>query len=185
MPEQSIAFLIVQLTLRVYRPFEECCAPIERRLSRGWMTGISEALNVRYSSGEDMEQSTHKAELPALPEEFVQHVWRHAAMAGTLVLVSLAIGVIGFRISEPHPGWIDSYLNAAMLLGGMGPIDAKELSPAGRVFEATYALYCGLVFVVVLAIMLKPFLSRVIRKLDAIHLLHTASLEEQTGSPQG
>jgi hypothetical protein len=129
-----------------------------------------------------MKQSTYNAELPELSEEFVQHVWRHAAMAGALIVVSLAIGVIGFRISEPHPGWIDSYLNAAMLLGGMGPIDAKELSPAGRIFEATYALYCGLVFVVVIAIILKPFLSRVIRRLDAIHMLHIrvpASPEKQ------
>jgi hypothetical protein len=129
-----------------------------------------------------MDQSTNDAELPEVSGEFVQRVWKHTAMAGAVIVVSLAIGVVGFQIFEPQPDWTDSYLNAAMLLGGMGPIDAKELSPVGKIFEATYALYCGIVLVGVMAIMLTPFLNRIIRKLDAIHILHAraaASSEKQ------
>jgi hypothetical protein len=59
-----------------------------------------------------------------------------------------------------------------MLLGGMGTVDAKELLTGAKIFEATYALYCGLAFVAVIGIMIAPFVNRVTRKLDAIHGLH-------------
>jgi hypothetical protein len=84
-----------------------------------------------------MDQSTDNIELPELAEEFRQHVWKHAAIAAAVILVSLGIGVIGFRLSKHDLSWTDCYLSAAMLLGGMGPMDIGKLSRAGKIFEAS------------------------------------------------
>src|SRR5437016_10279456 len=64
---------------------------------------------------------------------------RHAALAGLVVLVSLAAGMAGYAYFE-RLGWIDAFLNSAMLLGGMGPVDAPK-TPGGKLFAGCYALY--------------------------------------------
>src|SRR5881397_5056 len=71
---------------------------------------------------------------------------RHAALACAVVLVSLGAGMAGYAYFE-RLGWIDAFLNSAMLLGGMGPVDAPK-TPGGKLFAGCYALYAGLVFLV-------------------------------------
>lgn len=102
---------------------------------------------------------------PPLPlGRFALRLLGHAGGVGTLVAVSLAIGMAGYHAFE-HLSWLDSFLNAAMLLGGMGPVHNPETS-AGKLFAGLYALYCGLVVIVATGAFLVPVLHR------AIHLFH-------------
>ena len=80
-----------------------------------------------------------------------------------LIAVSLAIGMVGFKETEPTMTWLDSYLDAAMLLGGMGPVGELHTT-AGKFFGGTYALYAGLVVILVTAIMLAPVVHRVMHR---------------------
>jgi hypothetical protein len=79
-----------------------------------------------------------------------------------VVLGSLAIGIAGYERFE-RLSLTDAFLNAAMLLGGMGPVD-RPGTQAGKVFAGIYALYAGLVFLVVAGIMLGPVLHRLMHK---------------------
>jgi hypothetical protein len=86
----------------------------------------------------------------------------HAALAGGLVVISLGVGILGYSHFE-HLPWLDGFLNAAMLLGGMGPVDAPH-SDGGKLFAGLYALYGGLVFIVTAALMFTPILHRVLHR---------------------
>jgi hypothetical protein len=85
---------------------------------------------------------------------------KYGAYAGALLAVSLAIGVAGFHWLAGQSG-LDALLNAAMLLGGMGPVGAIDSTP-GKLFAAGFALYAGLVFVVVTGLLLAPVFHRVL-----------------------
>ena len=74
---------------------------------------------------------------------------------------SLAIGILGYHVFEGLP-WIDALLNAAMLLGGMGPVNELHTT-AGKLFASFYALYCGVIFLVVAGILLTPIIHRFIQ----------------------
>jgi hypothetical protein len=67
----------------------------------------------------------------------------------------------GYKHFE-HMEWKDVYLNAAMLLGGMGPVGTISTA-SGKIFAGTYALYAGLVVVAVIAIMIEPVAHKVLR----------------------
>jgi len=103
-------------------------------------------------------ESKHHRPVPT--RHFLWRLSRHAGAAGTLVGLSLGGGMAGY-IHFEQLAWRDAFLNAAMLLGGMGPVNAP-LSPAGKLFAGAYALYAGLVFLVVLAILLTPVVHRVL-----------------------
>lgn len=59
---------------------------------------------------------------------------------------------------------VDAFLNASMILGGMGPVKTQGLSEAGKVFAGLYALYSGLVFIAVMGLMLAPVIHRVLHR---------------------
>ena len=59
--------------------------------------------------------------------------------------------------------WVDAFLNSAMLLGGMGPVDPPQTT-AGKVFAGLYALYAGLVFIITAALVVTPVLHRLIHR---------------------
>jgi hypothetical protein len=84
------------------------------------------------------------------------------------VVVSLGAGMIGYHGLE-RLSWLDAFLNAAMLLGGMGPVNAPA-TEGGKVFAGLYALYCGLVVLIVAGIILAPVAHRI---------LHRFHLEEE------
>jgi hypothetical protein len=71
---------------------------------------------------------------------------------------SLVIGVLGYHVFESLP-WIDSLLNASMILGGMGPVNELHTT-AGKLFASFYAIYCGVIFLVVAGIILAPVIHR-------------------------
>jgi len=105
------------------------------------------------------EPKTH----PPIPRKrFVRRVLLHGATAIALVLVSLMLGMAGYEYFEQLP-WRDAFLNSAMLLGGMGPVNAPQTN-GGKLFAGLYALYAGLVFLVSAALILTPIVHRVMHK---------------------
>jgi hypothetical protein len=80
------------------------------------------------------------------------------------VIVVDAIGTTGYHWLGSLR-WVDAFLNASMILGGMGPVDHMETTPA-KVFAAMYALFSGLVFVALMGLVLAPWLHRM------IHVIH-------------
>jgi hypothetical protein len=93
---------------------------------------------------------------------FAGRLATHVALATALLAASLGIGMVGYHLLERLP-WLDAFLNAAMLLGGMGPIDAPHTA-GGKLFAGLYALYAGLVFVVTAALLFTPVLHRLLHR---------------------
>jgi hypothetical protein len=99
------------------------------------------------------------------PLSRVRFLWRlsiHAAGAAGLLLGSIFIGMAGYSYFE-NLAWRDAFLNSAMLLGGMGPVDAPK-TDSGKIFAGLYALYAGLVFIVVAGLVFAPVLHRLLHK---------------------
>ena len=90
-------------------------------------------------------------------------VANHLAFALGVIAVSLGAGVLGYH-DIAHFTWIDSLLNASMILGGMGPVGNLE-GDAAKVFASVYALFSGIVFIAVLGMLLAPFVHRIMHKL--------------------
>jgi hypothetical protein len=108
--------------------------------------------------------------VPPIPlAKFAVRMLLHAAVALSIVGVSLAAGIFGYMHWESLP-LLDAFLNAAMLLGGMGPIKT-DLSDPGKLFAGIYALYSGLVFIAVMSVVLAPAIHRL------LHTLHWAERE--------
>lgn len=100
---------------------------------------------------------------PLLPRDrFLRRFWGHVAAAVGLLILSLLIGMAGYGYFENLP-WRDGFLNAAMLLGGMGPVDPPK-TDGGKLFAGLYALYSGLVFLVAAGVVLAPVLHRLLHK---------------------
>jgi hypothetical protein len=96
---------------------------------------------------------------------FVGRMLRHASVAGAIVLLSLLAGMVGYHFFERLP-WIDSFLNAAMLLGGMGPVESPTTT-GGKLFAGAYALYAGLVFLVAAGVIFTPVMHRILHQFHA------------------
>jgi len=86
----------------------------------------------------------------------------HFAAALALLLASLMLGMAGYEYFEQLP-WRDAFLNSAMLLGGMGPVDAP-LTDGGKLFAGLYALYAGLIFLIAVGLVFAPVVHRVMHK---------------------
>src|SRR3990172_228535 len=106
---------------------------------------------------------------------FAARVLRHAALAAALLLASLGVGVVGY-MTLAHLGFVDAFLNAAMILGGMGPVDALP-TDAAKVFAGLYAIYSGVFFLVIAGLILAPFLPRV------LHVLNLDTDDEDEARP--
>ena len=103
---------------------------------------------------------------PLLPRHrFWQRVTRHGLLSFAIVAGSLLIGTIGYCAAAGLP-WIDALLNASMILTGMGPV-ATLTTTGAKLFAAAFALYSGLVFVTVSAIVVAPFAHRILHQLHA------------------
>ncbi|MEO8276173.1 MAG: hypothetical protein ABI639_08125 [Thermoanaerobaculia bacterium] len=100
---------------------------------------------------------------PLLPARlFRRRLFRHFVVATALVVASLGLGMAIYMHFE-HLGLLDAFLNAAMILGGMGPIEQPQ-SAGGKFFAGIYALYSGLVFLIAAGLVLAPILQRVMHR---------------------
>ena len=104
----------------------------------------------------------HRSHPPLSRRRFVARLLRHCAAAAVLLALSLALGMAGYEHFERLPSR-DAFLNAAMLLGGMGPVN-NPTTPDGKLFAGWYALYAGLVFIVTATLMLAPVLHRMLHR---------------------
>ena len=107
-----------------------------------------------------MYESRTQAPLPRAG--FARRLLLHVFVAAGLLLTSLGAGMAGYAYFE-HLSLLDAFLNSAMLLGGMGPVNAP-VTPAGKLFAGLYALYAGLVFIVTAALIFTPIVHRVLHK---------------------
>ncbi len=100
---------------------------------------------------------------PLLPQPaFYARVARSLALAFAVVMCSLGIGMTGYHGFEGLP-WLDAFLNAAMILSGMGPVTPVQTT-AGKVFAGCYALFSGLALVTTLAVIFAPLFHRFLHK---------------------
>ena len=112
----------------------------------------------------------HRSQPPISHRAFVLRLVRSALAGAGLVTGSLLLGMLGYHQFESL-SWVDAFLNASMLLGGMGPVGAFTTASA-KLFATFFALYAGLVFLAVAGVLLAPVVHR---------LLHTFHLEKDRG----
>lgn len=93
---------------------------------------------------------------------FVRRVIYSLLLAFCIVSVALAIGVLGYH-SYAGLSWLDSILNASMILTGMGPV-AIMSTTAAKLFASAYALFSGVVFLSAVALVLSPIFHRILHK---------------------
>ena len=120
------------------------------------------------------EHRTHRLLSPA---EFLKRVGWHGLVAFGVMAFGLGIGVLGYH-RVGHLSWIDSLLNASMILGGMGPI-APIQTPGGKFFAGCYALFSGLLILSVAGIIFAPIAHRLMHKFH-LQTEETKSRPEKT-----
>lgn len=94
---------------------------------------------------------------------FAHRLLQHFFIAMAILAGSLGIGILGYHVFAGF-AWIDSLLNAAMLLGGMGPVGDIPTT-SGKLFASFYALYAGLVLIAASGVLLAPALHRLLHRL--------------------
>ena len=102
----------------------------------------------------------HHSRRPISRAAFAHRMLRHGVLALCVTLGSIAIGMAGYMYYEDLP-WRDAFLNTAMLMGGMGPVDPPK-TDGGKLFAGLYALYAGLVFLLVAGVAVAPVLHRIL-----------------------
>jgi hypothetical protein len=112
---------------------------------------------------EERAMYEQKSERPLTRQRFVRRLMLHFASSLGLIVFSIGIGMAGYCGFEGL-GALDGFLNTAMLLGGMGPVN-PPVTPAGKLFAGLFALYAGLVFIVTAALLATPLLHRLMHRL--------------------
>jgi hypothetical protein len=107
------------------------------------------------------------AEREVLRQRFTAHLTTNALVALGVLGFSLVVGMAGYHWLAPM-GWVDAFLNAAMLLGGMGPVDPLTNDNA-KLFAGLYAMYCGVVFIATAGLLIAPI---------GTHVLHRFHMDE-------
>ncbi len=117
-----------------------------------------------------MFERHHEKILPI--NKFLIRVIKYGLVSIGIILISLLIGMVGYHTFEGL-SWIDAFLNSAMLMGGMGPVAVLK-TEAGKVFAGVYALYCGMVLLIAVAIFAAPIFHRF------LHHFHLEADSSQT-----
>ena len=115
----------------------------------------------------------HHRQPLASQAEFTWRLIRFSSLSIGIILISLGIGILGYHYIVGL-NWIDSLLNASMLLGGMGAVDAPHTT-AGKIGAGLYALFAGLVFISAVGVMGAPWLHR---------MMHRLHLERDRATPR-
>ena len=94
---------------------------------------------------------------------FIRRLFRHGLVGAVVIACSLAIGILGYRLCAGF-SWLDSLLDASMILGGMGPVNPLTTT-AGKLFASFYALFAGIAFLATVGILIAPFAHRLLHRL--------------------
>lgn len=94
---------------------------------------------------------------------FVRRIAWNVFVTVLLIIVSLAIGTVGYKIAE-HLDWVDAFYNASLILSGMGPADVLK-TDSGKIFASLYSLYSGLFLIGVTGFLLAPLFHRIMHKM--------------------
>ncbi|MFO0988605.1 MAG: hypothetical protein U1F37_14760 [Alphaproteobacteria bacterium] len=106
---------------------------------------------------------TPKRRLDTPPQ--ARHYRRSAIVACGMVAGALLVGMLGYRFFN-RESWIDSFVDAAMILGGMGPVTPLA-NDGAKFFAGCYALFSGLIFVGSAAVLVAPWLHALLHRLHA------------------
>jgi hypothetical protein len=112
-----------------------------------------------FCSRRMFEPFEHRSQPLLSRAAFARRVVRYAGVAFGILVVSLVLGMLGYHWFEGMR-WLDAFLNAAMILGGMGPVDQLKTAP-GKVFAGAYALFAGIVFLGAVGVLLAPIIHRI------------------------
>ena len=108
---------------------------------------------------------------PLLPRKvFYRRLVNHAVLGFAVITGALGLGMIGYHVFEKM-AWVDAFVNAAMILSGMGPVATLQ-TDGGKVFAGCYALFSGITLIAILGIIFAPIVHR------ALHRFH---LEDEDG----
>ena len=100
----------------------------------------------------------HHTQPLATQAEFTRRILRYSLVTAGVILSSLVMGMLGYHDLESL-SWIDSLLNASMILGGMGPVNPLQ-TDAGKIFASLYALYSGIILLASVGILVTPIFHR-------------------------
>jgi hypothetical protein len=93
---------------------------------------------------------------------YLRHLRRNSLIASGLIAGSLFVGMLGYHELEGM-NWMDAFLNASMILGGMGPVSQIQTT-GGKLFAGCYAIFSGVVFITMSAVVLAPVLQRFLHR---------------------
>jgi hypothetical protein len=117
----------------------------------------------------------HRRQALAPPEVYHRRLFTASLLAGGVIAVSLAIGVLGYHYFGGIEDWVDCLYSASMILGGMGPV-AELKTRGGKIFASIYALYSGVTLLTSVGVLLAPALHR------ALHYFHIETEEDEARS---
>jgi len=112
----------------------------------------------------------HKKESLLPWRKFLSRLFKHFLASMGLFILALLIGVMGYH-NVADFSWLDSFLNASMILSGMGPIGAINTAQ-GKIFASVYALFSGIIFTAGAGITIAPIIHRM------LHSLHLESFNQ-------
>jgi hypothetical protein len=94
--------------------------------------------------------------------KFIARLTRSIAIGLVMIFIALYLGMLGYHLLE-HMPWTDAFVNAAMILSGMGPMGTLNTS-SGKIFAGIYALFSGLLFIVIVGLIFAPLAHRLFKK---------------------
>src|SRR4051794_23951171 len=107
----------------------------------------------------------HRTEPVLSRAKFVHRMTRSLGLAVVIAAVSLGAGTLGY-CHFANLGYVDGFLNASMILTGMGPVD-RMTTTGGKLFAGIYALYSGMAFLTMMAVLVAPFAHRMLHRFHA------------------
>lgn len=105
-------------------------------------------------------------------EKFILRLFKNMVFVIFLIGIALFAGMLGYHGYEKM-SWTDAFVNASMILSGMGPVTTLNTS-GGKIFAGFYALFSGLFFILIMGIVLSPIVHRIFHK---VHLAGKKSAE--------
>jgi hypothetical protein len=97
-----------------------------------------------------------------LRRQFYHRFSRALGFSGLIIAASLFLGILGYHFIVGFD-WVDSLLNASMILSGMGPVGTLT-TDASKIFASVYALFCGIIFITATGILISPMFHRVLHR---------------------